>query len=250
MSHSLKYRVSVVMTVYNGEMYLKRQMDSILKNLNSQDELIIGDDGSTDFSISILDQYVKNDSRIKIIKNQHLGTTKNLESLIKICRGDIIFISDQDDLWCENKVAKICEDFDLNPEIDLVFHNSKVSSSDENDIIHTSLFEYLPPSNKFVRNLLYFHFWGCMFAFRRKAMEYIVPFRFGFDSWIIFCATFFNKCYLEEKVLITYRRHGNNLSTFKRRNLVKVLTGHLSRLIVFMFYLPITVFHYKRSRKM
>ena len=242
-------KISVVMTSYNGEKYIREQLDSIITNITENDELIIGDDGSTDNTISIIDEYLDKFPHIKLVKSQKLGTTNNLERLISMTNGDIIFIADQDDVWDSQKVSKICNAFQDNPEIYLVFHNSKVSGADINDILHISLFDYLSVSNKFFDNLLYFHFWGCMFAFRKRAKEYLIPFRFGFDSWIMFCVSFFKNCYLEKDILMTYRRHGNNLSTFKRHNIMHVIAARIKRIVLFLFYLPITYYRYRKSRR-
>lgn len=244
-----KIRVSVVMTTYNGEKFIREQISSVLKNINEDDELIIGDDGSTDETLNILNEYKKSNPNIKIVLNNHLGTTKNIESLLSMTNGDVIFLCDQDDVWRDDKVDVICNDFTNNPEIDLIFHNSSVSATDANDLIHTSLFEFLAVSNRFIDNIKYFHFWGCMFAIRRRALRYIVPFRFGFDSWIIFCTSFFRKCYIEPKVLMTYRRHGGNLSTFKRHSLMHVIAARLKRIILFCIFFPSTLRKYKASRR-
>ena len=247
-NHSKSITVSVVMTTYNGERFVREQIDSILKNLDEQDELIVGDDGSTDNTLEIVEGYLQKDKRVKLVKNNHLGTTQNLQELLGMVQGEIVFISDQDDVWCEHKVNKICADFE-NPQIDLVFHNSAVSGAQIDDILHPSLFDYLPTSNKFYRNLVYFHFWGCMFALRKKTLEYILPFRFGFDSWIMFCVTFWGKCFLEREVLMTYRRHGNNLSTFKRRNIFTVLLSRIRRVVVFLLFLPSLCIKFRKSER-
>lgn len=238
--------ISVVMTTYNGEKYLREQIDSILQNITEDDEFLIGDDGSEDATLEILNHYKKENHNITIVNNDHLGTSKNLEKLITKAKGDSIFIADQDDVWESDKVEKVCKVFDDNPEIDLVFHNSKVSGADVKEIVTDSLFDYLSVSERFWDNVVYFHFWGCMLAIRSRAKEYILPFRFGFDSWMIFCTTFFKRCHLENKVLMTYRRHGGNLSSFHRHNIFVVLAGRIKRLILFLFFLPYTYKGFKK----
>ena len=107
-------KISVVMTSYNGEKYIREQLDSIITNITENDELIIGDDGSTDNTISIIDEYLDKFPHIKLVKSQKLGTTNNLERLISMTNGDIIFIADQDDVWDSQKVSKICNAFQDN----------------------------------------------------------------------------------------------------------------------------------------
>ena len=65
-------KISVVMTSYNGEKYIREQLDSIITNITENDELIIGDDGSTDNTISIIDEYLDKFPHIKLVKSQKL----------------------------------------------------------------------------------------------------------------------------------------------------------------------------------
>lgn len=88
------------MATYNGERFLKAQLDSILNQTVNFDELIIRDDCSTDNTWAILNEYASKDFRIKIIKNnQNIGLIKNFELAIKDCSSDLIALSDQDDIW-------------------------------------------------------------------------------------------------------------------------------------------------------
>ncbi|MCD7932673.1 MAG: glycosyltransferase [Tannerellaceae bacterium] len=98
--------VSVCIATYNGEKYLKEQIDSILIQLEGEDELIISDDNSTDSTLQILKEY--DDARIKTIEaNQFNSPIYNFENAIKYSKGNIIILSDQDDIWYPYKVDKI-----------------------------------------------------------------------------------------------------------------------------------------------
>ena len=98
--------ISVCMATYNGEKYIREQIDSILAQLGDKDELIVSDDGSADATLSIVRSF--SDPRIKIISNtgKH-GTNGNFENALKHAQGDYIFLSDQDDVWLPGKV-NIC----------------------------------------------------------------------------------------------------------------------------------------------
>ena len=103
-------KIVVLMSTYNGEKYIKEQVDSILSQLSDSDELIISDDLSTDKTLDILSSY--NDKRIKVINHQphkglppHVYATLNFENALKNAKGDYIFLSDQDDVWLEDKLA-------------------------------------------------------------------------------------------------------------------------------------------------
>ena len=89
---------SVAMAFYNGAKYIDEQIRSILDNMEETDELIISVDDASDGSEAILEDWVQNDQRIRIIKGPGKGVVKNFENAFKHCRGEIIFLSDQDDV--------------------------------------------------------------------------------------------------------------------------------------------------------
>lgn len=102
--------VSIVMATYNGEKYVKEQLDSIIKQTYPLLEIIIQDDGSTDHTIDIIKEYAARDSRIHIYSNNGThGVNGNFYSAMKRASGDYIAISDQDDIWYLNKIEKQVE---------------------------------------------------------------------------------------------------------------------------------------------
>ena len=106
--------ISVCMATYNGEKYIRDQLDSIICNLNEkEDEIIISDDGSCDRTLDIINEYVNcYPGMIKIVEGPHKGVVKNFEHAISIAQGEYIFLSDQDDIWENNKVTKVMNCFD------------------------------------------------------------------------------------------------------------------------------------------
>ena len=96
------------MATYNGEKYLREQIDSILKQTFKDWKLIIRDDGSKDKTIEILNEYEKKDKRIKVLQDNkgNLGVAKNFEELLKNSSGEYVMFSDQDDYWMKNKIEK------------------------------------------------------------------------------------------------------------------------------------------------
>lgn len=108
--------VSVAMCTYNGELYLKKQLDSILNQTHPVYEIIICDDGSTDNTIEIINDYCSKNQFIKLFQNEtNLQSVKNFEKSMQLCTGDIIFLSDQDDMWIPEKVETIIDFFNQNP---------------------------------------------------------------------------------------------------------------------------------------
>ena len=100
--------LSIAMATFNGELFLREQLDSIIKQSLSDWELIVCDDCSTDNTWQILEEYAQRDSRIKIYLNDNnLGFLKNFENAILKCSGDYIALSDQDDIWTKNHLKTL-----------------------------------------------------------------------------------------------------------------------------------------------
>lgn len=116
---------SVAMCTYNGEEYIKQQIDSILNQTLPPKEVIICDDGSTDSTPEIIQEYQERYPDIfKIYFNEkNLRSVKNFEKAISLCKEEIIFLSDQDDIWVIEKAEKMINFFKENPQIDVLATN-------------------------------------------------------------------------------------------------------------------------------
>ena len=102
--------VSIAMACFNGEKYLRQQLDSILAQTVSGWELVACDDASTDGTLAILEEYAARDPRIRVSGNaENLGFKKNFERALSLCRGDFVALSDQDDVWTEDHLAVLLE---------------------------------------------------------------------------------------------------------------------------------------------
>lgn len=202
--------VSVCIATYNGEKYIREQLASILKQLSSEDEIIISDDSSTDNTVNILRSY--NDKRIKIFPNNHFySPIYNFENAIKHASGNYIFLADQDDIWLPNKVSRMYAKL---KDFDLVISDCKIVD-DKLNIIHESFFELYSSRPGFLKNLYKNSYIGCCIAFRREILNYILPFPNKIamhDSWIGLSVELHGSVYFLEEPLLLYRRHGNNAS--------------------------------------
>lgn len=205
--------ISVCMAAYNGEKYIKAQIESILCQLDKEDELIISDDGSTDFTIQIIEEI--KDERIKLFHNNTHNYTRNFENAILHAAGDYILLSDQDDVWLENKVQEIINTF-KRENCDMILTDAIVVDKDL-EIIYPSYFNYCNIKKGFWVNFIHTRYIGACMAFNKKLKENILPFpsndRFiSHDYWITCVAEMKYHTYLLEKPLILYRRHDNNVS--------------------------------------
>ena len=136
----MKEKISVCMASYNGERFIENQMASILCQLSEDDEVIVVDDKSTDGTIQILKNF--NDDRIKINCNaQNMGANTSFQKALSLATGRYIFLSDQDDVWYENKV-QICLKYLKEHNLDLMVHDARVINILKNSVISESLFAF------------------------------------------------------------------------------------------------------------
>ena len=222
-----KTKIYVAMATYNGEKYIKEQIETILKNLNDNDELVISDDGSSDMTVEIIKSF--NDKRIKLINGPKKGLKQNFNNAIKNTSGDIIFLSDQDDIWMENKVEKMVECFNLNNYI-LIQHDAIVV--DENDnVLLESFAEHRKVKTGIIKNLIKNSYHGCCIAFRKELKNEILPIPdniYLHDEWIGLVAELNGKtCFINDK-LIKYRRHSENNSSFKHLPIKQMLKNRIN----------------------
>jgi len=248
--------ISVCITTYNGERYIKEQIESIISQISENDEIIISDDGSNDSTLSILKSF--NDRRIKIFIHEKIRqkktifkfdlTTRNMENAIKKATGDFIFMADQDDIWEENRISSVIPFFN---DYALVVSDCKVI--DENkSVIYKSYFDLINSKTGFFKNLRQNSYLGCCMAFKSDILNYAMPFpnkAVPHDIWIGLMAEIFDQVYFFKEKNILYRRHSNNLSNsaevssnsffFKIRYRLLILNSILLRIIK----------HYKRLNK-
>src|SRR3990170_615318 len=141
-------KISVCIATYNGEKYIKEQLDSILPQLNQTAEIIISDDSSTDNTLQIIDAF--NDKRIVVFPNQKFRSPIfNFENALSHSSGDYIFLADQDDVWLPGRLAKMIPLFD---EFDVVVHDCKVVNENL-EVFYESYFSEVNGGPGFFRNL-------------------------------------------------------------------------------------------------
>ena len=124
-------KISIAFIVYNGVNYMRTQLDSILAQSHQVHEIIVCEDGSTDGTKEIIEEYKNKHPNLFFIhyNNKNLGPTKNIEKAIQACMGDLILLADQDDYWEDNKVETIIKWFEANPTMNGVFTNGSLMNS-------------------------------------------------------------------------------------------------------------------------
>lgn len=204
--------ISVCLASYNGGNYIKEQIESILKQLDSEDELVISDDGSSDNTTNVIKTI--DDPRIILVYNtvKH-NYTSNFENALRNAHGEIIILSDQDDVWCDDKVKIICENLIF---FDYVTSDAIVVDKDLN-VISTSFWSLRTPGYSAFNDFMKCAYLGCCMAFKRNVLNMALPFPKRYDLcphdyWLQLIGSFYFKVKYEHKPLIYYRRHNGNVS--------------------------------------
>jgi glycosyltransferase involved in cell wall biosynthesis len=219
-------KISVALCTYNGDLFLKKQIDSILNQTLKVDEIVVCDDGSTDDTISILKKYEEIYPELfKIYQNEvNLRSNKNFEKAISLCTGDYIFLSDQDDLWQNDKVEKTLELFKNNPTAEGVFSNATlVDDNDEIIFENISLWDSVyffedkmkKPIDLNKLLLLKGNFLtGATLCIKKEVKDFCFPFKtientFLHDEWFAYILSKRNSLFYTTEHLISYRIHSN-----------------------------------------
>lgn len=220
-------QLSVALCTYNGSKYVQKQLDSILSQELTVDEIVICDDGSDDGTLSIVYSIANNHPNIQWIieRNiQSLGVTKNFEKALSLCTGDIIFLSDQDDVWKPYKTKVIVDYLEKHPEVDLVFSDAELIDEDGNLKTDKTLFDAcgLSPLRELWDTGLQFEIenviqrlLGATFGTRREFVKRCLPFDSNVsnyhDGQLAMSSVALNCNGMIDESLIEYRIHGNNV---------------------------------------
>lgn len=225
--------VSVALCTYNGEDYIGKQLRSILDQTYELQEVVISDDCSTDSTVEKLQQYKREyPDLIKIYSNEaNVGIEQNFSRCIERCSGDLIAISDQDDIWHEEKIKREVKAYSQ-MEASLVFHNSTiVTNSLEKQGDFWSSVRYQNPNRVdqgyLLRELAKHNFvQGCTMLFDASLKDYILPIpdEWKYDYYIAVVAAMANGLYPIDDELLLYRQHNSQaIGSPEENNLTQVV---------------------------
>ncbi len=203
-------RISVCMATYNGEKFVRSQLNSIICQLDVADEVIISDDNSSDNTVDIIKSF--KDNRIRIIENKsNKGPKSNFEMALSQAANQYVILSDQDDVWLPHKVTTLVK---LLSNYDLIVHDCDVINAFGVEL-HNSFFTLRGSKAGFWRNIIKNSYIGCCMAFKREILLYALPFPDTIhmhDWWIGLLVEGKGSTYFCEEKLIHYVRHGGNAS--------------------------------------
>lgn len=215
--------VSVCLAAYNGAAFIGAQLQSILDQLDADDEVIVIDDGSADDTLEIVRGF--GDPRIRTLANErNMGVNAAFARAMALATKEFVFLSDQDDLWTPNRKILMLDAF-RDPRVDVAAGNYRLIDR-KGAPLPGSLAPDLSAADSRapLRNLARIfqgrqNYYGCAMAFRRSARDRILPYPAAMechDIWIgMIGIVSGSMAHLEAPVLL-HRVHGNNASILKR----------------------------------
>lgn len=206
--------ISIALATYNGERFLKEQIDSIIAQSVSNWELVISDDGSTDSTVEIIDSYKQKDSRIRFIKNagRH-GCAENFQNALSHCSGEYIAFCDQDDVWEADHLEHL---YSILGDKSVAFANSEAVDSELKSLNFFWGEKFLITekhlSDKLFLHLIFLNFMqGTAILFKRDLLNFLpFPNALFHDHWAAISAVLKDGIAYSTKSILKYRQHESN----------------------------------------
>jgi glycosyltransferase involved in cell wall biosynthesis len=204
--------VSIVMTTYNGEIFLEKQLDSLLAQTYPHIEIIAVDDGSIDKTVAILHDYARRNSNINVFQNEkNLGFVKNFEKGCTLAQGDFLAFCDQDDYWLPEKIEKMVNAIGSSPMIycDSILSDSNLES------LGTKISDRVigMPITNCLQQAIFGRVYGHAILFTRELFQKSFPFFdvITHDWWVSYVATLHGGIKYLPEALVYYRQHEDNV---------------------------------------
>ena len=216
--NTVTYKLSIILPTYNGAYYVAQQIDSILAQTFEDFELIISDDGSSDRTCEILDDYARRDQRIKISKQEcNLGFKRNFEFLLREATGRYVALADQDDIWIPTHIELLMNSICYSL---LACGNCELVDSSGRTLGRTMKgeagIEFIPTDMESqFHHLLYNNFvQGCTTLISRRLIDIALPIpenvRFH-DYWLASVAALNSPIVYVDETIVKYRQHSKNV---------------------------------------
>jgi len=215
-------KISIALASYNGAQYIQAQLQSFVEQTHQPDELIITDDCSTDETDAIIRNFSKTAPfTVKFYRNErNLGYCGNFNAALMKTTGDLVFLSDQDDVWFPDKIEHMLSVAKANPEALVVMNDAALTNGELNEVGLTKIGQIRSagfPMRYFVM--------GCCCGVRRELLDFCLPIPAGLkshDNWLVLMADELGCKLIDNRILQYYRRHESNESQFIANRTVKV----------------------------
>jgi glycosyltransferase involved in cell wall biosynthesis len=224
--------VSVVMAVFNGRRYLTQQVESIVSQLQSEDELIIVDDASTDGAVSSLPTHLLGNARL-FTNVVNIGVRRTFQRGLELARHDIVFLSDQDDVWLQGKRAAFVEEFARDAAVFVVISDARVMDAQGQVTAVSFMANRGGFDGSVIGTLWRNRYLGCAMAVRKELLNIALPIPRWVpqhDMWFGVIGQLTGRvAYLPAPYLL-YRRHGANVSPSRSRSPWRLLRWRVALL--------------------
>jgi len=214
--------VSIPIITYNGENYLRGQLDSIYNQTYKNIEVLAFDDSSSDRTIDILKEYHHTHGLKYTINQDNIGFQKNASQSLLACNGELIAPCDQDDIWKPEKLEKLV----ANIGDSLLIYSDSIPIDEKGNKLAENFVQRVRRLVEGSNNKNFF-FENCVSAhtmlFRRELLEYALPIpeEMAFhDWWITFIAATYGHIRLYEEPLVYYRRHSSQVTMEKKKDYI------------------------------
>ncbi len=218
--------VSIAICTYNGEKYLKEQLDSLIQQTYQNIEIIAVDDCSIDQTFRILTEYSEKYPFFKVFRNdENKGLSRNFEKALSYCKGDFIAISDQDDIWKFDKIEVLLNNMQDNM---LVYAQSETIDENGRYIGRVSMHAHKAYSGSDPRTMAIMNYtWGHNILFRKDLIPLAFPLPEGMDyDWQIGVAALnYGRVQFVNRVLVMHRRHAQNATAKANKVKEKLIIG-------------------------
>lgn len=218
--------VSIAMTTYNGEQFLREQLDSIYSQTYTNIEVIVCDDCSSDATVDILREYEFKHGLKVVVNQKNLGYAKNFEKAISLCSGTYIALCDQDDIWLPTKIEVLTREIVgysmIYSDASLIDDKSELIATSRNKFYRICEYSRMPAKRFLLRNYIM----GCTSMFRRDIIEnkLEVPNYVPHDWWVAILAIKRDGIRYFNDVLIQYRLHESQEKGIRKKRLRDKLT--------------------------
>ncbi|MFP2516781.1 glycosyltransferase family 2 protein [Buttiauxella agrestis] len=224
--------IDIALATYNGELYIREQIESIINQTYRNWRLLISDDNSTDSTVAIITELMDKDERIILVSTARQGgVVRNFNNALLATTTEFVVLSDQDDIWpvdrLEKMMAKIESIENENPTKPILVFTDLTLVNESNDLIAPSFYmanKIGPLSNMKDNNLLWRStVYGCSTIMNRNLLNVTLPipdFALMHDHWLALVANQNNGLYYYNYASVRYRQHANNVVGGSNKNLM------------------------------
>lgn len=208
-------KVQILMSTYNGERFIRKQLDSIVDQ-DYEISLLIRDDGSSDSTVKIIKEYQERYTYITLVEGVNIGVVKSFFELIRLSDSgaDYYSFADQDDIWFTDKISRAVNKLrEMNAEKPCLYCSRQTLIDGEDNVLNVKMKEvHIRPGfgNAIVENIAT----GCTCVINKKlrdiAASYEPDYTVMHDWWLYMLAAYMGEIYFDEVPCMYYRQHGSN----------------------------------------